>query len=169
MAKKFKKTPVKRSPDAKPVADEEELEEPEESAASELTPPVARSDASPLARSQERDLEIGLTLIGGALGALTGYGSVPFDAATGNVPAAVLAAVLGACCGFTMSRTLFLSVRAQWFVWILLAIFCGLGYTVGGFAGALVGSVIITLFVLFGLKPLARAAARAAERTPHQP
>ncbi|MBM3463485.1 MAG: hypothetical protein FJX76_15400 [Armatimonadetes bacterium] len=117
---------------------------------------------SPLAREQERDLEVGLTFTGFVCGGLTGFSQVPFGAPEGNVAGGVLGAVLGAMMGLSLSKSLFLSVRAQWFVWMLLAVLTVGGYWVGAksggngpIMGATAGCAVATGFLLFGLRPLA--------------
>lgn len=136
--------------------------------------PVVRQTGlpmSPLAREQERELEVGLTAIGLVVGGLTGFSQVPFGAPEGNVTIGVLSALMGALTGLSVGRSLFLSMRAQWFVWVVMAVLSVGGFFVGGqvggdlaaVVGAAVGLALATAFLFFGLRRLALAAERAAE------
>lgn len=105
---------------------------------------------SPLMRSQEIELEVGLTILGAAMGGLTNYGDVAMSAVTGNTMAAVQGALAGALLGYSLGRTLFLSVRTQWISWGILVGLAVIGHAIYGALGMLVGAFVGTLFVLFG-------------------
>lgn len=136
----------------------------------DLAAPPSAVRSSPLAREQERELEFGLTVIGILVGGLTGYAQVPFGALDGNLPGGVASGILGGLVGLSLGKSLFLSMRAQWFVWaVLAALGVGgywLGMAVGGplaaVIGADVGAAAATVFLLFGLHPLAEMAEKAA-------
>lgn len=148
MAKKSKKNDATRT-DAKPAADlpgegtqEDEEGSDEVTTSGGLVTSALPPSASPLAREQERDLEIGLTLSGLLVGALTGLGQVPLGAQDGNIPAAVLGALLGALLGLNVGRSLFFEVHQQWTLWSAMAVLGLFGYTLGAsFAGLLAGLV----------------------------
>ncbi len=131
-------------------------------AAPEATAAESRTGlrTSPLQRSQELELEIGLAFSGAVVGGLTGYSHVPYGAAAGNVAEGALGAVLGTLLGLYIAKSLFLSVRAQWFVGGLLVVLAVGGGWLFGTVGAVVGAAIATGFLLFGLRPLALLAER---------
>lgn len=151
MSKKFRKTGTagkRAAGETSGVEIEAEVTEVDDEApesASPVSDEPARTAAgtSPLLRSQEKELEIGLSLLGIIFGLLTGYGNgVPPEAPSGNVVGAIEAGIIGGLLGYTLGRTLFFSVRAQWISWVaLLGLVYG-GQTVGGLPGGVLGAVL---------------------------
>jgi len=185
MAKKIRKsTPRKPLPTSEassrgPAAPASPPDGDEEESLVAVPAPVVRQTGlpkSPLAREQERELEVGLTAVGLVVGGLTGFSQVPYGAPEGNVAIGLVSAVTGALTGLSVARSLFLSMRAQWFVWALMAALSVGGFFLGGqvggdvaaVAGAAVGVAVATAFLFFGLRPLALAAERASGGSPEE-
>lgn len=161
MAKKSRKGEGRR-PDGKDEAADEpvviEAGDVDEGSELVIETTALPSGASPLAREQELALELGLALTGLVVGALTGFGQVPLGAHDGNVPAAMLGAVLGGLIGLNAARSLFYDVAQQWVIWSGLAALCtgsfalltraGLGVEVGlGGAAIAAFGVTVGMFV----------------------
>lgn len=163
MAKKSRKPQGGKRPESdKPdgeevVADADADAEPEADEPAPVATPSrpAGAGVSPLLRSQEVELEIGLSLLGAVVGALTGFGTgIPIDAPSGNVVGAIEAALIGAMMGYSLGRTLFLSVRTQWIAWVVLVALAAAGVKflglVGGLAGAAIGTGLVVMGYLGG-------------------
>lgn len=150
--------PVSASGEDTAAADEAELEEEalervaEPAAVVAASPSPPSAGMSPLLRSQEIELEIGLTVLGAMVGGLTGYGqNVAMDAPSGNLAGGVEGALVGGLLGYSLGRTLFLSVRAQWISWFVLIGLAVLGGMLAGLKGTLGGAVLGTGLVLAGV------------------
>ena len=113
---------------------------------------------SPLQQSQQLELGIGLGVLGAAVGALAGYSNAPIYAPAGNLVAAIEGCALGLFIAHSLARTLFLNVRTQWMLWVVLGVLTYGGDRVGGLGLAAVGALIGTLTVVFG--PFQRHAAK---------
>lgn len=165
MARKIRRTtsgkraasPAARTEQASPPSGDAGLATESEPASASADESPAHADTgvgvagrTPLVRSQEIELELGLTLLGGAIGALSGYSQVALDAVAGNVVSGTEGAIIGALLGYLLGRTLFLSVRAQWPLWCIMIVLSYAGHRLAGLAGMVVCAVIATLFVLFG-------------------
>jgi hypothetical protein len=169
VAKKHKKNDAqqaKQPSEGKPVDDRADDEDEATEASGALVTSVLPAQASPLAREQERDLEVGLALSGLLIGALTGLGQVPLGAHEGNIPAAVLGALLGSMLGLNIGRSLFFEVYQQWVVWAGMVLLGLIGFTLGsaaagllpGLVGAIVGvgAVTVGMFTVHKRRMVAR-------------
>lgn len=173
MAKKFRKVPGRKPEKATgpdegilPVGvdaeeeDDDESPEVDEKGTGPAPAPVARKAPtpsapsggaqrlSPVARAQEKELEVLLALMGGVMGGLSGFSQVPMTATEGSVSGAVAGALLGMMLGFDLGRTLFLSTRKQWAVWVALAGLTWVGLQVQGLWGGVVAVLAVTVFLV---------------------